>query len=101
MCGNRGFTLLELLVALVVLAVGFSVVFEVLSFARLEYSNAYELSEELIRLNNTLVEGKTEGLEVEKKSLEDYPQLEEISYRLGSAEVFIYRLKDEKGLHPH
>jgi len=47
------------------------------------------------------VEGKTEGLEVEKKSLEDYPQLEEVSYRLGSAEVFIYKLKDEKGLYPH
>ena len=75
MCGNRGFTLLELLVALVVLAVGFSVVFEVLSFARLEYSSAYELSGDIIKLNNALVEGKTEGLEVEKKSLEDYPQL--------------------------
>jgi len=101
MCGNRGFTLLELLVALVVLAVGFSVVFEVLSFARLEYSSAYELSGDIIKLNNALVEGKTEGLEVEKKSLEDYTQLEEVSYRLGSAEVFIYKLKDEKGLYPH
>jgi len=58
MCGNRGFTLLELLVALVVLAVGFSVVFEVLSFARLEYSSAYELSGDIIKLNNALVERK-------------------------------------------
>ena len=49
MCGNRGFTLLELLVALVVLAVGFSVVLEVLSFARLEYSSAYELSGDIIK----------------------------------------------------
>ena len=60
-------------ISLVVLAVGFSVVFEVLSFARLEYSSAYELTGDIIKLNNALVEGKTEGLEVEKKSLEDYP----------------------------
>ncbi|MFN3471701.1 MAG: type II secretion system protein [Aquificaceae bacterium] len=93
MCGNKGFTLLELLVAMVVLAIGFSVVFEVISTARLDYSNTAKLTEDIIMLNNALVEGKTEGLDVERKSLEDYSQLEEIRYRLGSAEIFVYTIK--------
>ena len=48
-------------------------------------------SGDIIKLNNALVEGKTEGLEVEKKGLEDYPQLEEVSYRRGSAEGYSRR----------
>ena len=59
LCGVKNIkreTLSSVLVALVVLAVGFAVVFEVLSFARLEYSSAYELSGDIIKLNNALVE---------------------------------------------
>lgn len=90
---NKGFTLLELMVAIVILAIGFSVVFEVISRARLDYAQAQSLEGDMLDLNNFLVEGKTEGLEMEKKTLEDYPEIEEVSYRLGSAEILIYQLK--------
>jgi len=90
---NKGFTLLELMVAIVILAVGFSVVFELLSKARLDYTQAQTLQEDLLELNRALVEGKTEGLLVEKRTLEDYPEVEEVSYRLGSAEILVYELK--------
>ncbi|MEM4732421.1 MAG: type II secretion system protein [Desulfurococcaceae archaeon] len=90
---NKGFTLLELMIAIVILAVGFSVVFELLSKARLDYTQAQTLQEDLLELNKALVEGKTEGLLVEKRTLEDYPEVEEVSYRLGSAEIFVYELK--------
>ena len=93
MFGSKGFTLLELMVAIVILAVGFSVVFELLSKARLDYTQAQTLQEDLLELNKALVEGKTEGLMVEKRTLEDYPEVEEVSYRLGSAEIFVYELK--------
>lgn len=93
MCGNRGFTLLELVLAIAMLAVGFGVIFEVLSRARLEHSYTHSLKEDLLELNSRLVEGRKEGLEEEKKVLEDYPELEEVSYRLGSAEIFTYQLK--------
>lgn len=93
MCGSRGFTLLELVVAIAVLGVGFSVVFELLSQARLEYAQAQSLQKDLFELNNALVEGKLDALEIKRKNLEDYPALEEVSYRLGSAEVFTYQLK--------
>ncbi len=90
---NKGFTLLELMVAIVILAVGFSVVFELLSKARLDYTQAQTLQEDLLELNKALVEGKTEGLLVEKRTLEDYPEVEEVSYRLGSAEILVYELR--------
>ncbi len=90
---NKGFTLLELMVAIVILAVGFSVVFELLSKARLDYTQAQALQEDFLELNKALVEGKTEGLLVEKRTLEDYPEVEEVSYRLGSAEILVYELK--------
>ena len=93
MYGSRGFTLLELMVAIVVLAVGFSVIFDVISNTRLEYSNAEGLKSDLVELNNRLVEGKVEGLQQQKKTLEDYPQIEEVVYRLGSAELVLYQLK--------
>ncbi len=90
---NKGFTLLELMVAIVILAVGFSVVFELLSKARLDYTQAQTLQEDLLELNKALVEGKREGLLVEKRTLEDYPEVEEVSYRLGSAEILVYELR--------
>ncbi len=93
MFGNKGFTLLELMVAIVVLAVGFSVVFEVLSKARLDYAQANSLERDMIELNKALLEGKTEDLLSQARTLEDYPQVEEVSYRLGSAEFFLYGLK--------
>ncbi|MCS6876086.1 MAG: prepilin-type N-terminal cleavage/methylation domain-containing protein [Aquificaceae bacterium] len=93
MYGSRGFTLLELMVAIVVLAVGFSVISDVISNTRLEYSNAEGLKSDLVELNNRLVEGKVEGLQQQKKTLEDYPQVEEVVYRLGSAELVLYQLK--------
>ncbi|MCS7307896.1 MAG: prepilin-type N-terminal cleavage/methylation domain-containing protein [Aquificaceae bacterium] len=93
MYGSRGFTLLELMVAIVVLAVGFSVIFDVISNTRLEYSNAEGLKSDLVELNNRLVEGKVEGLQQQRKTLEDYPQVEEVVYRLGSAELVLYQLK--------
>jgi len=93
MFGSKGFTLLELMVAIVILAVGFSVVFELLSKARLDYTQAQTLQEDLLGLNKALVEGKTEGLLVEKRTLEDYPEVEEVSYRLGSAEILVYELR--------
>ncbi len=90
---NKGFTLLELMVAIVILAVGFSVVFELLSKARIDYTQAQTLQEDLLELNKALVEGKTEGLLVGKRTLEDYPEVEEVSYRLGSAEILVYELR--------
>ena len=93
MFGSKGFTLLELMVAIVILAVGFSVVFELLSKARLDYTQAQTLQEDLLELNKALVEGKTEGLMVEKRTLEDYPEVEAVSYRLGSAEILVYELR--------
>lgn len=93
MCGSRGFTLLELMVAVMVLSVGFSMIYNLLARARAEQFYSEALAKDLIQLNNLLVEGRIEGLQENKKTLKDYPEIEELSYRLGSAEIFVYRLR--------
>ncbi|MDW8097389.1 MAG: prepilin-type N-terminal cleavage/methylation domain-containing protein [Aquificaceae bacterium] len=93
MCGSRGFTLLELMVAVAVVAVGFSALFELLGRARLEQAYTRALKEDLFQLSSRIVEGKTEGLEREKRPLKDYPELEEVTYQLGSAQILVYRLR--------
>ncbi len=59
MFGNKGFTLLELMVAIALLAIGFSVIFDLISKARLDSSNSEYLLENLIKLNNAIVEKNT------------------------------------------
>ncbi|MCS6957059.1 MAG: prepilin-type N-terminal cleavage/methylation domain-containing protein [Aquificaceae bacterium] len=93
MCGSKGFTLLELIVAIAILSVGFSVVYQLLAKARADQSYAETLAKDLIQLNNLLVEGRTEGLEESRSTLRDYPEIEELSYKLGGAELVLYRLK--------
>lgn len=91
MCGSsKGFTLLEVLVATVLLALFFGVLFELLSKARRDYYYSEALYEDMITLSNKLTLNQTEGLEVEKEDLKDYPQIEEFTYSYGKAKMYIY-----------
>lgn len=91
MFGNKGFTLLELMVAIALLAISFSVIFDLISKARLDSSNSGYLLENLIKLNNAIALKNTEKLQSESRALKDYPQIEEVIYKLGNAEIYIYR----------
>ncbi|RMH79737.1 MAG: prepilin-type N-terminal cleavage/methylation domain-containing protein [Acidobacteria bacterium] len=90
MYGSKGFTLLELLVAIAIAGVGFSVIFDLLSKSRLDFSYSERLFMDLLELNNGLVEGRA-GLELSRERLKDYPEIEEITYGFGSARIFMYQ----------
>lgn len=94
MCGNsKGFTLLEVLVATVLLGVFFSVLFDLLSNARRDYYLSRTLYADTLILNNKLILNQRENLEVKKESLKDYPQIEETTYSYGEARIYTYTPK--------
>jgi len=87
----KGFTLLEVLVALTVLAIGFGVLFELLANAQREYQLSKELYEDVIFLSNAILQNKFDLVEVKERNLKDYPNIKEVELKYRSAVIYIYR----------
>ncbi|MEN3033929.1 MAG: prepilin-type N-terminal cleavage/methylation domain-containing protein [Aquificaceae bacterium] len=90
MCGNKGFTLIEVLVAGVIIGIGFTVLFEILTSARAEFLYSREQFRDLIELNNRLQTGNLDKVSVYRKTLKDYPQVQEEIFRLRSTEIITF-----------
>jgi prepilin-type N-terminal cleavage/methylation domain-containing protein len=68
----RGFTLIEVLVALSVLVITFSVLFELLLSARQDYELSKSLYQDMSILNNKILENRLDGVQVRERELKDY-----------------------------
>ncbi len=87
----RGFTLIEVLIALSVLAITFSVLFELLLSARKDYELARNLFQDMSILNNKILENKLEGVQVRERELKDYPGIKEVELSYGSAVLYLFK----------
>jgi len=87
----RGFTLIEVLVALSVLVITFSVLFELLISARKDYELAKSLYQDMGLLNNKILENKLEGVQVRERELKDYPGIKEVELSYGSAVLYLFK----------
>jgi len=87
----RGFTLIEVLIALSVLVITFSVLFELLLSARKDYELAKSLYQDISILNNKILEDKLEGVRVRERELRDYPGIKEVELSYGSAVLYLFR----------
>jgi prepilin-type N-terminal cleavage/methylation domain-containing protein len=87
----RGFTLIEVLVALSVLVITFSVLFELLLSARKDYELAKSLYQDMNLLNNKILENKLEGVQVRERELKDYPGIKEVELSYGSAVLYLFK----------
>jgi len=87
----KGFTLIEVLIALVILAAGFGVLFELLAVAREDYQRSKRLYEDITTLSNRILENRMEGVAVKERELKDYPNIREVELSYGSAVIYIYR----------
>jgi len=87
----KGFTLLEVLVALTVLAIGFGVLFELLANAQREYQLSKELYEDVIFLSNAILQNRFDLVEVKERNLKDYSNIKEVELKYRSAVIYIYR----------
>ncbi len=87
----RGFTLIEVLIALSVLVITFSVLFELLLSARKDYELARSLFQDMSILNNKILENKLEGVQVRERELKDYPGIKEVELSYGSAVLYLFK----------
>lgn len=93
MFGNRGLTLIEVVVAITVLVITFSVLLDLIyrSSRELEYSR--RVIEQLLHLDSKVKLGDLEDVEVSKRSLEIYPKLHEREYRYKEVFLFDYYIE--------
>jgi prepilin-type N-terminal cleavage/methylation domain len=87
----RGFTLIEVLIALSVLVITFSVLFELLLSARKDYELARSLYQDMSILNNKILENKLDGVQVRERELKDYPGIKEVELSYGSAVIYLFK----------
>jgi prepilin-type N-terminal cleavage/methylation domain-containing protein len=87
----RGFTLIEVLIALSVLAITFSVLFELLLSARKDYELARNLYQDMSLLNNKILENRLDGVQVRERELKDYPGIKEVELSYGSAVIYLFK----------
>ena len=83
---NRGFTLIEVLIALTILGITFSTLFYLLGKERKELSYYSELYQDLLVLSNDLEKG---NLKEESSRKLEYGVVERV-YRHGKAEFRLY-----------
>jgi prepilin-type N-terminal cleavage/methylation domain-containing protein len=87
----KGFTLIEVLIALSVLVITFSVLFELLLSARKDYELAKSLYQDMGLLNNKILENRLEGVRVRERELKDYPGIKEVELSYGSAVIYLFK----------
>lgn len=87
----RGFTLIEVLIALLVLVITFSVLFELLLSARKDYELTKSLYQDMSILNNKILENRLEGVQVRERELKDYPGIKEVELSYGSAVIYLFK----------
>ncbi len=85
----RGFTLIEVLIALTLLGITFSTLFYLLGKERGEFSYYRELYMDVSELTNRVETQDLRGLQVRERRLEEYGILEKI-YIYGKAELRLY-----------
>jgi prepilin-type N-terminal cleavage/methylation domain len=87
----RGFTLIEVLIALSVLVITFSVLFELLLSARKDYEFVKNLFQDMSTLNNKILGNRLDGVQVRERELKDYPGIKEVELSYGSAVIYLFK----------
>ncbi len=88
-----GFTLLELLIAITLIAVAFTTLLEILARSGAVYERSRKLFEEMLYVDEKLKRGEHRDLEVQRRKLPDFPRIREAIYSHG--EVFFVRYEPD------
>ncbi len=94
-CGRykRGFTLIEVLIALIIIATAFTALLELLSRSRANFSDARKTFEEMVILDRKLKLGDHTDVVVNRTPVPDFPAIKEAIYSYG--DVFFIRYEQK------
>lgn len=91
--GNRGFTIIEVIIAIVILVIAFGVLFDMLLKAKKDIESSKRVFENTIELDRKIKLKDFENIEISEKNLPDYPKVIEKTYTYGSIYFVIYEIK--------
>ncbi len=90
---ERGFTLIELIVAFSIIAITFSVLLELLSSGIELYDASNRKFSDLLTLDSKVKEGKLQEVDVKEEDVPDFPRVKEVIYTYGEVSIIRYTLK--------
>ncbi|MCX7739236.1 MAG: prepilin-type N-terminal cleavage/methylation domain-containing protein [Hydrogenothermaceae bacterium] len=93
MCGSRGFTLLEMLIAISVIGITFTVGYNLLYKAQSDFEYTHKLLNNFLYLNSKIKQGNTSDLKKTEKELQGYP-IKEITYEREGIYLKVYIQKN-------
>lgn len=76
---KKGFTLLEVLIAITLIGITFTTAYSLLYKARSDYGYTRQLFENFLYIDSAIKEGKTQNLKKTEKDIKEYP-VKEITY---------------------
>lgn len=93
MFGNRGFTLIEVVIALVIIAFAFGVLLDLLYKAKKDIEVSHKIFADTVELDSKIKLGKYEGLNLMVREVPGYPEITEKQYNFGEAVIYRYEIK--------
>ncbi len=90
---ERGFTLIEVVVALIIISVAFTALLDILSNATRKLSHSENTFDNLLVLDRKLKLGDHEGLKIESRSLPDFPRIKEVTYSYDGIYFIRYEIR--------
>ncbi len=82
---NRGFTLIETLIALSIIVITFTVFLDLLARARYMLEEEARRYEDMIVLDNKIKRGELRDVKIREKAVKDFPGLREVIYIYNTA----------------
>jgi len=90
---NEGFTLIETIIALSIIALSFTVFLDLLARARYVMEEEKQRFEDMIILDTKIKLGDLKGVSLKERSMKDFPGLVEVIYSYGSISFKRYEKK--------
>ncbi len=81
---DKGFTLIETVIALSIIVISFTVFLDLLARTRYVIAEEQKRFNDMVKLDTKIKLGDMKDVKVQKRSMEDFPGLVEVIYQYGS-----------------
>jgi len=93
MSGNKGFTLIEVVIAVTIIAIAFGVLLDLLYKAKEDIEISEKIFTDTVELDSKVKLENFEGLNLMVREVPGYPEITEKQYTFGEAVIYRYEIK--------